>query len=216
METTRIEYQEYNLADENWEDDTLNKNIGDIDGSDPSKSGYAKGYKLDPYEIRNYAKKGEKLMSIRLLKKHAAAEVIDITYDANNYVNELLTFYHDSGCPLNDCFDQFTSNYKVNNDMKKQMCYILKQKGYNVKPTLVDETIRYADFGIDRVKDIQISDSSLDRMENILNGNANPITMPNVSYNGFGYDEISQTRSDIGVQPVIFEITSRLKCKKKL
>ena len=93
METTRIEYQEYNLADENWEDDTLNKNIGDIDGSDPSKSGYAKGYKLDPYEIRNYAKKGEKLMSSRLLKKHAAAEVIDITYDANNYVNELLTFY---------------------------------------------------------------------------------------------------------------------------
>ena len=158
MEATRIEYQEYNLADENWEDDTLNKNIGDIDGSDPSKSGYAKGYKLDPYEIRNYAKKG-------------GNAVTNITYDANNYVNELLTFYHDSGCPLNDCFDQFTSNYKVNNDMKKQMCYILKQKGYNVKPTLVDETIRYADFGIDRVKDIQISDSSLDRMENILNGN---------------------------------------------
>ena len=27
METTRIDYQEYNLADENWEDDTLNKNM---------------------------------------------------------------------------------------------------------------------------------------------------------------------------------------------
>ena len=30
METTRIEYQEYNLADENWEDELTKKEIHDL------------------------------------------------------------------------------------------------------------------------------------------------------------------------------------------
>lgn len=210
---TRIDYREYGLADVNWEDDTLNTNIGNIDGSDPSKEGYAKGYNMDPYEYRLIAKKENKKMKSRLLKRRAAVEIMDITYTPKNYVEELLTLYKQTDGSLQNFFDGFTSNGKIDNKTKKQMCEILKEMGYEIKPTLLDENVKFADLGIDKVRDLQIQDSSLSRMENMLSGNADPTTRPNKGC-GFGYDEISQTRSDIGgVPPTTYEITSRLKKK---
>lgn len=210
---TRIDYKEYGLADVNWEDDTLDTNIGNIDGSDPSKEGYAKGYNMDPYEYRLIAKKENKKMKSRLLKKRAAVETLDITYTPRNYVERLLTLYKQADGTLQDLFDGFTSNGKISNKVKKQMCEILKEMGYEVKPILLDENIKFADLGIDKVRDLQIQDSSLSRMENMLSGNADPTTRPNKGC-GFGYDEISQTRSDFGGVPASsYEITSRLKKK---
>ena len=40
----------YNLSDINWEDETLENGIGDIDGSDPTMKGYNKEYEVDPYK----------------------------------------------------------------------------------------------------------------------------------------------------------------------
>ena len=79
----------YNMSDLNWKDDTLETGIGDIDGSDPSVKGFNKGWQMDPYLQRYYANyDGGKKMS-RL--KKAVVEIRDITYSAENYVDELLS-----------------------------------------------------------------------------------------------------------------------------
>lgn len=122
----------YNLADENWKDDTLETGIGDTDGSDPSMKGYNKGYQMDPYQQRFYAK-----------KKEAAKEMIDISHSAENYANEILALWAETDGPLQNFYEGFTMN-KVTNKMKKQIAEELSEQGHKVYPVLVDERSRYA------------------------------------------------------------------------
>lgn len=197
----------YNMSDLNWKDDTLETGIGDIDGSDPSKKGYNKGYQLDPYEERYYANYNGGNRMHRL--KKAVVEVRDISYSAENYVNELLSIWKESDGPIQDFFDAFTSNGKVSNRDKKEMAKLLGEKGYKVTPWLLDETVRYANNQY--FNDIQISDESLKQMEDMLSGNQTPLVQKkNNSGKDIGYNQIDDQYSDVGgPAPSLYEVTSK-------
>ena len=180
----------YNMSDLNWKDDTLETGIGDIDGSDPSVKGFNKGWQMDPYLQRYYANyDGGKKMS-RL--KKAVVEIRDITYSAENYVDELLSIWKESDGPIQDFFEAFTSNNKVNNRDKKDMAKLLNERGYKVVPWLLDETIRHAN--VQYFKDIQISDESLENMEQFLSGMQEPLNLKEDN----GFNQSCDMYSDLG------------------
>ncbi len=190
----------YNLSDINWQDDTLETGIGDIDGSDPTMKGYNKGYQMEPYKERFYA------------SKTAAKEVIDISNSVDNYANEILSLWKEADGPLQNFFEGFTMN-KFDNDTIKQIAEKIREKGYSVYPVLVDRRSRYAGYrntDIQEFVDFQLSDSSLNAIEKIMNGQDDPI------YNGPGTNEEATDRSDdIGVAPSLYEVTLCSRLKKK-
>ena len=206
----------YNNSETSAEDETLYTGEGDIESSDPSKKAYDIGYYLEPYEMRYIASKGECKMISRL-KKKAAVEIRDITFSADNYVDELLSIWKEADGRLQDFFDAFTSNGKIDNKTKKQMIEILREKGYkDVYPTLLDERVKHANA----LNDIQISNESLDSMEKMLSGNQDKLSTPNINSlnsTSIGYDENSQMRDDFGIRPEQYEInlSSRLSKKKQ-
>lgn len=73
----------------------------------------------------------------------AAKEVRDITYSPENLAKEVLTLWRQVDGPLQNFFDGFTMN-KMPNEMKKQIAEILNSWGYDITPTLTDQTPRYA------------------------------------------------------------------------
>lgn len=199
----------YNTSETSAEDYTLYTNEGDIEGSDPSKASYEEGYKLQPYEMRYLANKGRKNKMKRLRKK-AAVEITEIKFSPQDYAEEILSIWKEVDGPLQDYFDAFTSNAKVDNKTKKEICKILREKGFDVVPTLLDERPKYAAVG-NELNDIQLSDISLNNMEDSLNGNRDSLTRANI--NGListekGYDEISQLNDDFGVMPCNYEVDS--------
>lgn len=207
----------YNLSDLNWKDDTLENNIGDIDGSDPSMSGYNKGWQIDPYEQRYYAhikRRGENVKRLKLSMK----QIFDISATAENYANEILTLWTIVDGPLQNFFEAFTMN-KIDNKTKKQIAESLNEKGYKVYPVLVDERVRHASTDFKEFTDFQLSDESLTAIENRLSGQADPF-YKSKSQNGgptieIGFDETTQLNSDYGVPPTMYEIRlSRLKKNK--
>lgn len=212
----------YNTSETSTEDYTLYTNEGDIEGSDPSKTSYERGYKLQPYEMRYIANKGRKNKMKRLRRK-AAVEITKIKFSPQDYAEEILSIWKEVDGPLQDYFDAFTSNGKVDNKTKKEICEILREKGFEVVPTLLDERPKYAAVG-NELNDIQLSDISLNNMEDSLNGNRDPLTRANINRltsTEKGYDEISQLNDDFGVMPHNYEIdsvkmSSRLLRKKKL
>lgn len=128
----------YNLSDMNWKDDTIDTQhlwgtgIGDIDGSDPSMKGYNKGWQMDPYKQRYYAK-----------RKEAAKEINDISFNSENLAREILELWSQADGPIQNFYEAFTMN-KIPNKMKKEIAEILRQQGYDVYPVLVDERNRFA------------------------------------------------------------------------
>lgn len=203
----------YNLSDLNWKDDTLETGIGDIDGSDPSMKGYNKGWQMEPYKQRYYANIIDKRsVKMNRIKKTSAKEVIDISYGAENYANEILSLWQEVDGPLQNFFEAFTMN-KIDNKMKKEIAKILGEQGFKVYPVLVDERAIHANAN----NDFQISDESLSAMENMLSGHADPINtgFSNGSNRDFGFDSMTQMNSDIGVAPFNYETrVSRLKKKQ--
>lgn len=209
IETDRL----YNLSDMNWLDETLETGIGDIDGSDPSMKGYNKGWQMEPYKQRYYAnKRGENVSRIR---RTSAKEVIDISYSSENYANEILSLWKEVDGPLQNFFEAFTMN-KVDNKTKKEIAQILRDRGFKVYPVLTDERTVHAYSLFETTKDYQLSDESLTAIENRFNGQADSL---NTNYtNGvtmdFGFDNVTQMNSDIGVTPSCYEVrVSRLKKK---
>lgn len=77
------------------------------------------------------------------IMKTAAEEVRIIEYTPEGLAKEILTLWKQVDGPLQNFFDGFTAN-KTTNDMKKKICEVLKGWGYEVTPTLVDETPRHA------------------------------------------------------------------------
>lgn len=204
----------YNLSDLNWRDDTLETGIGDIDGSDPTMNGYNKGWQMEPYKERFYAKRSDKM---RLLKKQSAKEVIDISYSAENYANEILSLWQQVDGPLQNFFEAFTMN-KVDNKLKKEIAQILNSRGYKVYPVLVDERKVHAYSLFENINDYQISNESLTSMEDYLSGHSNSLNSGfnnNTSTTEFGFNDMTQLNSDIGgVAPNTYEVRiSRLKKK---
>lgn len=126
----------YNLADENFKDDTVETGIGDVDGSDPSMAGYNKGWQMDPYEQRYYADK-------RTNKKEAAKETMEIVHTAEGYAKEILALWSQVDGPLQNFFESFTMN-KMDNNMVKEIAAILNKSGYEIYPVLTDRRSRYA------------------------------------------------------------------------
>lgn len=185
----------YNLSDINWEDETLENGIGDIDGSDPTMKGYNKEYEVDPYKQRYYA------------NKTAAKEIIDVSNSAENYANEILSLWQEADGPLQNFFEAFTMN-KLENNLIKEIAQILRQKGYNVYPILTDRRIRYAkNTDIKPYVDLQLSDESLSAMEKITNEQDNPI------YNG-SRDEEYTDRNELGFPCNTYEVSLNSRLKK--
>jgi len=128
----------YDTADKNWKDSggTYNE---PKEVEDPSMNDFIKGYNMDSgrYKFEQWAK------NYRKNKKEAAKETVDISYTPKSLAKRILTLWRNNG-PLQDFFDGFTSNQKMTNKMKKQIANILCKNGYEVIPTLLDETPRYA------------------------------------------------------------------------
>ena len=128
----------YDTADINWEDSagtfTEPKKI-----EDPSMNDYIKGYNMDSgrYKFEQWAKNNKNN------KREAAKETVDISYTPKSLAKRILTLWRNNG-PLQDFFDGFTSNQKMTNHMKQKIADILCRNGYEVVPTLLDETPRYA------------------------------------------------------------------------
>lgn len=207
--------KKYNLSDLNWKDDTLQNGIGDIDGSDPSMKGYNKGWQMEPYKQRYYANIKNKRSETMTRVKKSAKEVIDISCSAENYANEILTLWAEVDGPLQDFFEAFTMN-KISNSMKKDIANILHSKGYKVYPVLTDERNIFANSLFETIDDYQLSNESLSAIEKNFNGQ-NDFINQNFS-NGcnmsFGFDNVTQLNSDIGVAPNMYETRiSRLKKK---
>lgn len=77
------------------------------------------------------------------ITKTAAEEVRVLEYTPEGVAKQMLTLWNQADGPLQNFFDGFTAN-KTTNEMKKQVAEILKGWGYDVTPTLVDETPRFA------------------------------------------------------------------------
>jgi len=141
MEDRRLNHktddEEYNLSDPTWVDDTLDTGIGDIDGSDPSMKGYNKGWNMDPYQQRYYAKR------FCRLQKNANREVYKIDYNADNLAQQILTYWNETNGTLQDCFNGFTMN-RMSNELKQQIADIINEQGYKIYPKLDDRKNRYA------------------------------------------------------------------------
>jgi hypothetical protein len=88
-------------------------------------------------------KEGLMLIVGRRPERVATKEVQDITYTPENLAKEILTLWSQVDGPIQNFYDGFTMN-KTTNEMKKQIAEILKGWGYEVTPTLTDETPRYA------------------------------------------------------------------------
>ena len=145
--------------------------------------------------------------------KKAVVEIRDITYSAENYVDELLSIWKESDGPIQDFFEAFTSNNKVNNRDKKDMAKLLNERGYKVVPWLLDETIRHAN--VQYFKDIQISDESLENMEQFLSGMQEPLNLKEDN----GFNQSCDMYSDLGgPAPTSYEISANKvsRLKKKL
>ena len=190
-----IPEKKYNLSDINWIDETLENGIGDIDGSDPTMKGYNREYEVDPYKQRYYANK----------LKSAAKEMVDITSTAENYANRIMSIAQQSNIPIQNAFEGFTMN-KCDNKLKQQIATILNDKGYVVYPVLDDRRIRFAEFK--EFVDLQLSDESLNAMEDVCNEQADTI------YNKPWQNEESTDRDDLGFPANSYEVFSRLKKNK--
>lgn len=209
--------EDYRISDLNWKDDTLENNIGDIDGSDPSMKGYNKGWQMEPYKQRYYANKILDKRSVNMkITKLSAKETIDISHSSENYANEILSLWAETDGPLQNFYEAFTMN-KISNKMKKEIAEILNSKGYKVYPVLVDERQVHAYSLFETVDDYQISNESLTSMENRFNGQGDSLNTNfsnDSSTRSFGFDNVTQMNSDISVAPSMHETRiSRLKKK---
>ena len=189
--------QVYNLSDMNWEDETLETGIGDVDGSDPTMKGYNREYEVDPYKQRYYA------------NKTAAKEIIYISNTAENYANEILSLWREADGPLQNFFESFTMN-KLDNDLIKDIAGILREQGYKVYPILTDKRVRFAqNTDIKPFVDLQLSDESLSAIEKMTNEQNDPI------YIKPERNEEYMDRDEVGFPYNSYEVSLSSRLKKK-
>lgn len=129
------EDKEYRTDHLNWRDD------GD-ELTDPSTNDFLKGYNIDPYEFKQWAKiKHKDLYKVAMTKK-ASGEVFIMKFSPEFLADRILTLWNGVDGPLQNFFEAFTLRY--NNALKQQVAAQLAKQGYQVYPVLVDDKPRYA------------------------------------------------------------------------
>lgn len=114
----------------NWRDD------GDK-LADPCINDFNKGYKIDPYEFKQWASiKGYDL------EKCASGEVQIMSFTPEFLGDRILTLWNGADGLLQNFFESFTLRY--NNNLKLKIAAYLETQGYKVYPCLTDDKPRYA------------------------------------------------------------------------
>lgn len=114
----------------NWRDDGNELN-------DPSINDYLKGYQIEPYEFKQWAK----IKGIGLTKV-ADQEAVVMKFTPDFLGDRILTLWNGADGQLQNFFESFTLRY--NNNLKLQIAGYLESQGYKVYPFLTDDKPRYA------------------------------------------------------------------------
>lgn len=120
------------------------RNPCDLNISDPSNAAegdgtmkdFNEGYEKDPYSIRQFATKQKGLI------KTADEETVIMKFSPDFLADRILTLWNGADGPLQNFYDLFTLRY--DNKMKMDIAKLLKEQGYMVYPTLIDDKPRYA------------------------------------------------------------------------
>lgn len=126
----------YDYKDDlNWRDD----GNGSPDGQgieDPSMNDFIKGYNIDPYEFKQWAKTHKRFY------KKAWQEVDVLEFTPQYLADKILKIWNSTDGLLQNFYDSFTLRY--DNNLKKQIAAELEKKGYTVYPLLIDDKPTYA------------------------------------------------------------------------
>lgn len=121
--------------DLNWRDD--GNNSPDGQGiEDPSINDFLKGYQIDPYEFRQWAKNKKGLV------KKAWTEIDVLEFSPEYLADKILKLWNSSDGLLQNFYDAFTLRY--NNKLKIAIADELKKSGYTVHPLLIEDKPIYA------------------------------------------------------------------------
>lgn len=113
------------------------KDDGDV-LNDPSMNDFLKGYQIEPYEFKQWAK----VKGYKLKKQAGNAEVYLMQFTPEFLGDRILTLWNSSDGQLQRFFEGFTQFY--NNNLKMQIAAYLDTQGYKVYPQLIDDKPIYA------------------------------------------------------------------------
>lgn len=121
--------------DLNWRDD----GNGSPDGQgveDPSINDFLKGYQMDPYEFRQWAKDKKGIV------KKAWVEVDVLQFTPEYLADKILKVWNSSDGLLQNFYESFCLRY--NNKLKIDIAEELMKNGYKVYPLLIEDKPIYA------------------------------------------------------------------------
>lgn len=130
------EYQLYK-QDLNWRDDGNDSPDGQ-GVEDPSMNDFIKGYKLEPYTLRYWAK----AKADRKLMKLAWKEVDVLSFSPEYLADKILKLWNQIDGTLQNTFEAFTLRY--DNKLKQEIANIINKQGYEVYPILLVDCPMYA------------------------------------------------------------------------
>lgn len=118
----------------NYESDLNVRDEGD-GTADPAYNDFYKGYAMDPYAWRQWAKK-------KGLTREAVREVVPAPGNIDQLADYVLMLWQRLDGTLQDFFDGFTLRYP--NTMKRALAKAISDRGYTVYPVLTDDKVYYA------------------------------------------------------------------------
>ena len=128
--------------DLNWHDD--GNDAPDTPGyhvEDPSMADYIKGYKLDPYSMRYWAKVAKADKNPRGLMKIAWKEVDVLQFTPEYLADKILKLWNTMDGTLQNAFEGFTLRY--DNHLKTEIANEINKRGYEVYPILLVDAPMY-------------------------------------------------------------------------
>ena len=128
------EYKTYK-DDLNWRDDGNDSSDGQHI-EDPSMKDYIKGYEMDPYSMRYWAKADKEMLKL------AWREVDPLSFTPEYLADKILKVWNQIDGPLQNVFEGFTLRY--DNKLKQEIARCINKAGYEVYPILLVDTPIYA------------------------------------------------------------------------
>lgn len=126
----------YNYKEDlNWRDDGNDSPDGQRI-EDPSINDFIKGYNIDPYEFKQWAKKEKGF------NKKAWREIDVLEFTPAYLADKILKLWNSADGLLQNMYEAFTLRY--DNNLKKAIASELQQRGYTVYPLLIEDKPIYA------------------------------------------------------------------------
>ena len=121
--------------DLNWRDD--GNDSPDGQGiEDPSIKDFNKGYEMNPYDLRYWAKADKQMFKL------AWKEVDPLSFSPQYLADKILKLWNQIDGPLQNVFEAFTLRY--DNKLKQKIAEIINDQGYEVHPILLIDAPIYA------------------------------------------------------------------------